>query len=212
MNYFLGLNIADSPLQIIKTGFAAGSVVLVVGAAMIPILSALSQWVSAKLLSMSGNNQKAAADQNDTMAGTMKTMNNVMPLMSAVFCMTLPVGMGIYWIAGAVIRSIQQVIVNKRVDELDMEEVIRKNQEKANQERKKQGLPPRKETNAGKSGVIKADTEKKGPAGGAKKERREKAAESKARYKDTSGANAGSLAAKAQMVKRYNEKNESARY
>ena len=37
----------------------------------------------------------------------MRSMNTVMPIMSAVFCFTLPVGIGIYWIIGAVVRSIQ---------------------------------------------------------------------------------------------------------
>ena len=35
---------------------------------------------------------------------------------SAIFCITLPVGMGIYWIAGAVVRCVQQMIVNWWLD------------------------------------------------------------------------------------------------
>lgn len=51
-------------------------------------------------------NDQAAAMQN-----SMKMMNNFMPVMSAVFCLTLPCGMGIYWIAGAVVRAVQQVAI-----------------------------------------------------------------------------------------------------
>lgn len=42
------------------------------------------------------------------MMQSMKTMNMMMPIMSAIFCYTLPAGMGLYWVAGAVVRSIQQ--------------------------------------------------------------------------------------------------------
>ena len=52
------------------------------------------------------------------MASSMKTMNYIMPLMSAWFCFTLPAGMGLYWIAGSVIRSLQQIFINKSVDRM----------------------------------------------------------------------------------------------
>ena len=62
------------------------------------------------------------------MASSMKMMNNIMPLMSAWFCFTLPSGMGLYWIAGSVVRSIQQIFVNKYIDKnLDMNKIIEKN-------------------------------------------------------------------------------------
>ena len=141
MNYFLGLNIADAPLSIITSAFQAGAFLMVIGALMIPILSAVTQWLNAKLMS-SVSNAAANSDENNTMAGTMKTMNTVMPIMSAVFCLTLPVGMGVYWIAGAVIRSIQQVVINRHLDKMDLDELMKKNMEKLNKKREKRGLPP----------------------------------------------------------------------
>lgn len=39
--------------------------------------------------------------------------------------------MGIYWIAGAVIRSIQQVVINKHIDKMDFDYIIEKNKDKA---------------------------------------------------------------------------------
>lgn len=39
MNYFLGLNIADSPMNMIGSGFSNGDIMLVIGALMIPLLS-----------------------------------------------------------------------------------------------------------------------------------------------------------------------------
>jgi YidC/Oxa1 family membrane protein insertase len=201
MNYFLGLNIADAPLQIITRAIAAGTILLVIGAALIPILAAATQWVNAKLMSTS-NNQNAAADANDTMASTMKTMNTVMPLMSAVFCLTLPTGMGIYWIAGAVVRSVQQVVINKKIDKIDFDELIKKNLEKSNKKRAKQGLPPQKISNSAKlntKNIERVET--------SAEEKQEKMKSSTDYYKNTSTAKPGSLAAKAQMVKQYNEKN-----
>ena len=132
MNNFLGMNIADTPMNIIKTH---SSVFLVIGAVMVPVLAALSQWVSVKI-SMAGQPQNQGSDQ---MAGTMNTMNNVMPLMSAFFCLTLPVGMGIYWIMSAVVRMIQTFFINKRLDNEDMEKLLQKNMEKMKKKMEKKG-------------------------------------------------------------------------
>jgi YidC/Oxa1 family membrane protein insertase len=61
----------------------------------------------------------------------MKTMNLFMPLMSAWFCFTLPAGMGIYWVASSVVRSIQQVLINKHIDKMDFDQIIEKNASKS---------------------------------------------------------------------------------
>lgn len=135
-NNFLGLNIANSPSYIIKDAFQAGSYLLVVGALMIPILAALTQFLNVKLMPQPTNNGSTGNGQADAMAASMKSMN-MMPIMSAVFCFTLPTGMGIYWIAGAVIRSIQQVVINRHIDKIDFDEVIRKNMEKEEENRRK---------------------------------------------------------------------------
>ncbi len=73
------------------------------------------------------------------MQQSMKTMNMMMPLMSAFFCFTLPIGMGLYWIAGSVIRSIQQVFINKHIDKIDIDAQIAANEEKYREKQKKRG-------------------------------------------------------------------------
>lgn len=205
MNYFLGLNIADAPLSIITSAFQAGAFLMVIGALMIPILSAVTQWLNAKLMS-SVSAAAANSDENNTMAGTMKTMNTVMPIMSAVFCLTLPVGMGVYWIAGAVIRSIQQVVINRHLDKMDLDELMKKNMEKLNKKREKRGLPPQgqktseaarmstRNISVNNSSYVKKDT---------KADMQKQA--SKIPESSAPKAKPGSLAAKAQMVKEYNE-------
>ena len=105
-NLFLGLNISDSPSFIIKNAFANGEWLLVIGALMIPVLSAVTQWINFLFMPQSN-----AAGSDNAMAQSMKSMNLMMPIMSAVFCFSFPCGLGIYWIAGAVIRSIEQVII-----------------------------------------------------------------------------------------------------
>ena len=119
-NNFLGINIAESPSSM----FARGGFMIVI-ALIIPLLAAFTQWLNVKLM------PQAASDANDQAASTMKTMNIMMPVMSAVFCFSLPSGMGLYWILGAVVRSIQQVFINKHIDKMDIDEMVEKNSEKA---------------------------------------------------------------------------------
>lgn len=200
MNYFIGLNIADSPASIFQTALAAGSVLMIIAAIAIPVLSAVTQWINTKLMP-TADTQSSGNSQEDKMASTMKTMNVMMPLMSAVFCFTLPVGMGIYWIAGAVIRSIQQVVINRQIDKMDIDEIIKRNMDKMNKKREKQGLPPQKITNTAK---INTKTIERPEV--SQEEREKKVQNATEYYKNTTKAKPGSLASKAQMVQQYNEK------
>ncbi len=204
MNYFLGLNIADSPMSIITSAYQSGAWLLIIGAALVPILAAVTQWLNAKLAS-TGNEQNNS-NSSDTMNATMKSMNTVMPIMSAVFCLSLPVGLGIYWIAGAVVRTVQQLFVNRSIDKIDVDELIKKNLEKENKKREKQGLPPQKIANTAKISTKSIEpTEKKKISA---EEKAEKIKASTDYYKSNTTAKPGSLAAKAQMVQQYNEKNK----
>ena len=141
-NYFLGLNIANSPSFVIKTEFAAESknIFMIIGVLLIPFLAALTQWINTKLMPQANNDNKQG--EENAMMQSMKTMNTIMPLMSAFFCYSLPIGMGLYWIIGAVVRSIIQICVNKHLDKIDIDEMIKKNIEKNNEKRRKAGLPP----------------------------------------------------------------------
>ena len=201
MNYFLGLNIADSPASIFQTAIAAGSVLMIIAALLVPVLSALTQWLNTKLMSTQNDTQPTSGGAADTMAATMKSMNVMMPIMSAVFCFTLPVGMGIYWIIGAVVRSIQQLVVNKHIDKMDLDDIVKKNIEKANKNRAKKGLPPQKITNTAKLNAKTIDRPQP-----SKEDRAEKIQNATDYYKNTTKAKPGSLASKAQMVQQYNEK------
>ena len=198
MNKFVvdGFNIANSPSTLLKTG----SVVIIAMAIAIPVLAALTQFLNVKLMP-----QAATSDNpDDAMAQSMKTMNMTMPLMSAVFCFTLPTGVGLYWIMSAVVRSIQQFILNKHFDKIDLDEVVKKNLEKLNEKRAKQGLPPeRLNEKAIRQAQAKPVDEAKLAAKRA--ETQEKIKQATAYYNEN--AKPGSIASKANMVKKFDEKN-----
>ena len=207
MNYFLGLNIADSPANIILESFRNKAFLMLIAALMVPVLAAVTQWVNAKL--MTSATEGAASAQADSTAQTMKMMNNVMPVMSAVFCLTLPVGLGIYWIAGAVVRSVQQVVINKRLDNMDLDEIVKANLEKMNKKREKAGLPPQKMTNNARQTTRNIEVAQRGlkpsPRTDLPKEKAEEGGGSQAADTAKVKAKPGSLASKAMLVQEYNE-------
>ena len=192
MNTFLGLNMAEAPGWV--PSFAC----------IIPVLAAVSQWFSTKL--MSGNQPSTSADAENPMAQSMKTMTTTMPLFSAFICITMPAGLGIYWIATSVVTIIQQLIVNAYMDKVNIDDMIAKNLEKVNKKRAKQGLPPAKVTQNATASLkaIKAEEEKEKAAEEVKKEKIAKQIEESSKYYNTN-AKPGSLASKAAMVQKYNE-------
>ncbi|MFR7914619.1 YidC/Oxa1 family membrane protein insertase [Eubacterium ramulus] len=132
-NNFLGINIVYSPKTIIATSFREGHYVLIILALLVPILAALTQFLNIRLMPQAANN----GGQQEAMASQMKMMNYMMPLYSVFIVFFLPVGVGIYWIAGSVIRSLQQFLLNKHFDKMDLERVIKENQAKAAAKNKK---------------------------------------------------------------------------
>ena len=196
MNSFLGINIAYSPSNLLKTG----SVALVIAAIAVPALAAATQFLNTKLMPQAASSENA----DDAMAQSMKQMNVMMPLMSAIFCFTLPVGMGLYWIASAVVRCVQQVILNRHFDHIDLDELVKKNLEKLNEKRAKEGLPPaRLNEKALREAQVKPVDEEKAAAKRAAMQ--ESIKKSTAYYNDN--AKPGSLASKANMVKKFEERN-----
>ena len=131
MNNFLGLNIAEAPLNLIKDGFSAGAFGIVIAALMIPILAGLTQYLSVKMVPQNNGN----TDQENQVAATMKTMNITMPLLSVFMCFTMPTGLGLYWITSAVVRMVQQFFINKHLSKMPMDELIEQNMEKAAKKR-----------------------------------------------------------------------------
>lgn len=196
-NYFLGLNISDTPWYIIKSNFTDKPdkwLLFVILALLIPVLSYLTQMLNIKLMPQATNG-------NDQMANQMKMMNLMMPLMSLFICFTVPVGLGIYWICSALVRGIQQFFVNRHIENLDLEAVMAKNEEKAKKKREKMGLSEDYIKKAAQIKTKSIDNKANVSVSAGTEEKLAKAAEYKA------NAKAGSLASKANMVKEFNERN-----
>lgn len=208
-NNFLGLNIANSPSFTVKEAMSSGSYLMVAAALAIPILSAVTQWINVKLMPQQNTQQdnKNANDQQAAMMQSMKTMNMMMPIMSAIFCYTLPAGMGLYWVAGAVVRSIQQVVINKHIDKMDLDELINKNADKAKKKMEKAGI--RAEQMAAYASMNTKNVNnipKKQSSPTMTQEEKEAAVKKSTEYYNKN-AKPGSMMSKANMVKQYNEKN-----
>ena len=199
MQTFGVLNIADQPLSYIKTG----SLILIIAALAIPLLSWVTQMLNLKLMpqaaTQNGNND------NNAMASSMKTMNTVMPLMSAFFCFTFPVGLGIYWIASAIVRSIQQLLINRHLDKMNIDDLVNENMRKMEAKRAKEGLPPQKITNQAHQSVRNINKIDKGMSGTDENSRAKKVEEA---YENASHAKAGSITSKANMVRDFEARNK----
>lgn len=196
-NYFLGLNISDTPWYIIKSNFTDKPdkwLLFVILALLIPVLSYLTQMLNIKLMPQATNG-------NDQVANQMKMMNLMMPLMSLFICFTVPVGLGIYWICSALVRGIQQFFVNRHIENLDLEAVMAKNEEKAKKKREKMGLSEDYIKKAAQIKTKSIDNKANVSVSAGTEEKLAKVAEYKA------NAKAGSLASKANMVKEFNERN-----
>ncbi len=193
-NSFFGLNIANSPKDII----AAGGLMFIIGGLMFPLLSAFTQWINTKLIPHSN-------DDDNPMASSMKTMNIIMPLMSAWFCYMLPCGMGLYWIAGSVVRSIQQIAINKHFDKMDFEDIIKQNAEKS--KKKLEKLQKQQEMMNAYASMKTRSIQNKADIGNNKVYTSNSDTDSSAATNTNRTYKPGSMMEKANMVKEFNEKN-----
>lgn len=90
---FLGLNLAQNP------SFTSITII-------IPILSVITSFLSSKLTTSLTTPDPQAAQMN-------KTMLYIMPAFSGYFCLSLPTGLGIYWILSNLIQFAQQYVFMK---------------------------------------------------------------------------------------------------
>lgn len=208
MQTFFGLNIAYTPMQVIGNFFShvdRTTVFALIAALAIPLLAGASQWYSSKL--MMATTQSPQGDENPG-ANMMKSMNVMMPLMSVFFCFTFATGIGLYWVAQSVFTIIQQVGINSYLKKVDIDDLVQKNVEKTNKKRAKRGLPPTRVGNVDEMMQKMQEKESREES-----KRMEKIAKTKALVEENKNyynadAKAGSLASKANMVAKYNEKHE----
>ncbi len=193
-NFVAGINIADSP------GFRFSVYLL------IPIAAAFFQWLSFKTMNTNVDSSNPANSMN-------KSMELTMPLMSFVMCFSFPAGIGIYWASTALFQVIQQILINRHYDKVDMQAMIEKNMEKASKKKKKPSMYQKMLEKAG----MEQEEEAQGSINSAantktknyKKYDNSKSADDIS-YSDLNNrpAKPGSLAEKAGLVREFNEKNK----
>lgn len=191
LNSFLGINIGETPMTMLMESIRNFSILGIILAAIIPVMAGLTQFISVKLM------PQPEADPDNPMANSMKTMTYTMPLISVFMGFTLPAGLGLYWAASAVVRSVQQLIINKYLNKKPIEELIEENQKKAAKKREKKGTSA-KEINQ----MAVTSTRHVERKSNISEEERQKLLDKAAEL--NKNAKKGSLADMANMVSRYN--------
>lgn len=164
----------------------------------LPVLSGLTQYLSIKLSQAISGQQM---DKDNPMASTMKTMNLTMPIFSIFMVFTISSGIGLYWIISAVVRCVQQIFINKHLEKMSVDDLIEKNREKAAKKREKRGEKAEKI-----SAMAQTNTRSiKNSANSVTLTDKEKEVKLKQAQEKQKNAKEGSLASKANLVKKYNE-------
>ena len=110
---FLGLDLSRypsevwSPLSALMMGKISPELWSTLPLLLIPVLSGLTSWLVSKMTS-ANTPQTQVSGADDTAASMTSSMNLMMPLMSAFFTLTLPSGVGLYWIVSNIFQIVQQ--------------------------------------------------------------------------------------------------------
>ena len=203
MQNFLGLNIADNPWALIQAGWSSHQYLMIVAAVLVPVLAWATQMINMKLMPTASSNNSGNGTQSQ-MEATMKSMNIFMPLFTAFICFTFPFGIGIYWIIGSLVRTVQQLIINRHLNHMDMDAFIQKNKEKREKKMAKRGITSQNISQQARMNVRNIEEPK-----------RKTMAEKSESVKAVSGyqytvpkTKPGSLASKANMVAQFDEENK----
>ncbi|QUI21087.1 YidC/Oxa1 family membrane protein insertase [Vallitalea pronyensis] len=98
VNYFFGINLADNP-DLMSIGL------------LIPLLNLVVQF-----LVMKTSQARSAGKMDQKQATTNKTMMYTMPLITVFFVLSMPAGLGLYWLTSSSFQFVQQVIINNHLD------------------------------------------------------------------------------------------------
>ena len=112
---FLGLDLSKVPSAgfnpLLHGDFSQLSIIALLT---IPVLAVFPTWISMKQSQkMSGQSNQ---DPNTQTAQMSNTMNLMMPIMTGFFTISLPSGMGIYWIVSNILQMVQQFVLNKYLE------------------------------------------------------------------------------------------------
>lgn len=194
VNYLFGINISDTPWNLMKISIKNHAFLMVLLVFLLPIFSYLSQVWNMRVSQVTN-----AANADDPMMKQMKMMNVLMPFMSFIFAFSVPVGLVIYWIMGAVVRTLQMYYLNNKFKNIDLDAIIEKNKEKAAKKKEKRGIRRAQIYNAANLNTKKTMSSK---ANINNKDNSKNSFE----YKETNFKK-GSLVSKANIVNEFNHKN-----
>lgn len=197
MNTFFGINVSQVPTLGLNISI------------IIPILAGVCQYLSVKL-----TQTKSEMDDDNPAAASMKMMTLFMPVMSVFLAFSVPAGLGLYWTATAIFQTILQLIINRYYDKVGVDEIVRKNVEKRKKKLEKKGYNPEQIMKNATVNTKKMDSIDKNKKRiedlQAKKDANDKKMKEileSTNYYKSSKSGSGSLAQKAGMVEKYNEKN-----
>lgn len=109
---FLGLDLSNAPSaafsKIMALDFSDWSIIALLA---IPLLAVVASVISMKVTQAQSGQNKTNSDNNQA-AQMSKTMNLMMPVMTGFFTITLPAGLGLYWIISSVVQIAQQLALN----------------------------------------------------------------------------------------------------
>lgn len=105
---FLGINLglvpAWNPSNYFNSGTSMHSYLLL----LIPLLSALTSYISVKY----SMKDMPRADVDQMQASIQNNLALISPIMSGVITFTVPAGLGLYWIIGNIYQIVQQMFIN----------------------------------------------------------------------------------------------------
>ncbi len=106
----------------------------------LPILAAFLQFLQGKMTTNAGKDDSKNQNGEDAMMSSMQMMNKIMPVMSGIICVMLPIGVGIYWVANSGVTILQQLAVNKYLDRIGLEGMMQESAEKKKKVLETQGV------------------------------------------------------------------------
>lgn len=150
---FLGINLMETPTSSMFTDIFRGSFNPVI---IIPILSGLTSLLLS-IYTQKTTAVTAAPDAQDASAGMMKSMMIFMPIMSLMIAMSVPAGVGLYWVYSNVVGVLQNMYVNKFHNPLELQEKMKEEAKAKKEEQRQERMEAKRQLKAGLLGEEHAE-------------------------------------------------------
>lgn len=130
INEFLTFNLSEAP------GLSWPGIIW-------PVLAGGTTWLQSWLMQRANDkrqrfNKGKVSSEMKQQQTTMKTMNIIFPIMMGFFVISMPLGLGLYWVAGNLFSILQQYFLDKIIDKEEREDAIRRRDEYEEKKRLKE--------------------------------------------------------------------------